>query len=172
MIIPLNLLVSPLRQGHYVALTWVMVVLGVIVILLAAYWMLWVVVETYRAVASKSWPSAEGVVVSSDVKIKPWGGSHRFEPVVIYEYTVGGARYRAKRTKFLRGLARNEGLADEITSRYPDGKRVMVHYSPKSPKLAVLEPGVPNWFTVLFLLTWAAIPMFMGVLMIGRALSR
>ncbi len=73
---------SLLQQSSPSALDWLMVALRAITVLIAVWWAVRVVVEARRTAASKSWPSIEGMVVSSWVETRPWGGGHRFQPVL------------------------------------------------------------------------------------------
>lgn len=49
----------------------------------------------------------------------------------------------------------SEDKAQTTIDRYPVGKRVQVYYSPESPSVCVLEPGITftikNYFWILFM---------------------
>ena len=91
-----------------------------------------------QAEASQSWPSIDGLIVSSQIK-----ENHDRVNVVTYNaavefaYDVEGNRYTSKHAS--RG---NSSEAREVVNRYPAGKPVKVFYDPQKPDFGVLEPGV------------------------------
>jgi hypothetical protein len=94
-----------------------------------------------RSMETQSWPSTQGVVKSSAVVSHPqWGGGRSFEPVITYEYSVGGQIYKQSRLRVL-GKYWNKEWAKGVTKRYPTGNRVTVYYDPAAPQQAVLEAG-------------------------------
>jgi hypothetical protein len=99
-----------------------------------------------EARASARWPSVQGVVISSEAATVSDGGSNRFAPDVLYEYTVNGVLHRARAVTLERRTFDSEAEAAEIAARYSDGAQVQVHYNAVDPSQAVLEPGgpVPN----------------------------
>jgi len=120
-----------------------------------------------RAKASKSWPSVEGTVLSSEVT-EDWDtttssrGGRRRESVtygaeVSYQYAVDGRSYTSTRVSFGQYQSSNCGHAAGIVGRYPEGKKVDVHYDPASPGTAVLEPGAGGG---------AYIPLLIGVVFV------
>jgi len=104
-----------------------------------------------KARASLSWPTADGVIMQSDVRReRRWvkTGKHRREKItykadVDYIYTVNGQEYSADRISYGGTHSSSSRVtADQITSQYPRGKKVTVSYDPQDPGEAVLEPGV------------------------------
>src|ERR1051325_5474763 len=111
-----------------------------------------------EAAAMKRWPIAKGRVLAAHVKAhrdvaggsSSSGGAHMtlYKPVVQYEYTVDGKRYRGERITQSPGLDRGvPEFAEQIVRRYAEGSDVDVRYNPKRPNEAVLEPRVPRSWT-------------------------
>ncbi|WP_081887643.1 DUF3592 domain-containing protein [Verrucomicrobium sp. BvORR034] len=96
-----------------------------------------------NASASKNWPTVPGKVVISEVdRRRSDKGSTTYSANVVYDYLVEGTTYSAKRVSFGSGSSSNPAGARTTQNKYKVGTEVNVHYSPKDPSLAVLEPGV------------------------------
>lgn len=96
-----------------------------------------------NASASKNWPTVPGKVVISEVdRHRSEKGSTNYSANVVYDYQVEGTTYSAKRVSFGDSRSSNPAGARTIQNKYKLGTEVLVHYSPKDPSLAVLEPGV------------------------------
>jgi hypothetical protein len=65
----------------------------------------------------------------------------RYEPRVTYEYAVDGYPRVGRRLR-MGSLATSEADAARIAGDYPVGSAVTVHYNPRRPVDAVLEPGL------------------------------
>jgi hypothetical protein len=96
---------------------------------------------------SRSWPSTSGRIISSRMMSGPpdaeWSD-------VEYEYRVDGRRYTSDRVSFGGPLHLSVNVgpeevccesAEDIVRRHPAGRTVRVHYDPKDPREAVLQPG-------------------------------
>ena len=102
-----------------------------------------------RGRRSASWPTVDATVTHSAVFTTAETSStgsrastmYEHFPAVRYEYEVGGKRYRSGRLIFLR-TNYTRADAEAAVARYPVGHRVTAHYSPRNPKVAVLEPGL------------------------------
>lgn len=110
-----------------------------------------------RALRSASWPSVDGVVVSSGVEqVVDASGRRVVVPAVRYHYEIpdrgdhlgrelrvayGWSRARPGR----RTLAAEMDSATATAARYPVGKSVRVSYDPHDPASAVLEPGMHDF---------------------------
>jgi hypothetical protein len=103
-----------------------------------------------RARRSVTWPTAEAVVVRSEVvtdtTTSGTGGSvgrtmTTYDPEVSFEYEVAGRRYRSSRIIFVDINYRYDD-AKATVDRYHVGSRVAARYDPRNPKVAVLEPGM------------------------------
>src|SRR5207302_20312 len=82
----------------------------------------------FRALQSKNWPVADGVVVS-------------FQENPNYRYSAGGKSYASSRVscnEFVYGpYSITNG--ERMVELYPLGAKVLVHYDPQNPASAVLE---------------------------------
>jgi len=97
-----------------------------------------------RALASTTWPHAEGEIVGSDVHVDGYheDGEAQLRTVIRYRYDVGGQTYHGERVFFGDDLAlRFAGPGKRRLAAYPIGTRVGVAYDPQQPRVAVLEPG-------------------------------
>ena len=97
---------------------------------------------------SEHWPVTQGKVVNSKVVVTGHGPvAPRASASVSYTYVVADSSYTAHNISF--GVAKTKltvgsGWEDArmVASGYPVGATVTVHYRPRTPHLAVLEPGV------------------------------
>jgi len=107
---------------------------------------------------ARDWPKTKGTVTSSHVeKRKRWIiasgvgfplrliSLHRYKPVIIYTYQVGGRSYQS--SKYKNGLITRSGewmslipkVVEKIIADHPEGKTVTVTYNPEDPVQAYLE---------------------------------
>jgi hypothetical protein len=90
---------------------------------------------------SANWPVAHGVITRSEVRTT-YGRERRRDPSysadVAYQYIVDGTTYRGTTISYAKGFFDN---ASTTVNRYPQGSAVDVHYHPKDPATAVLDPG-------------------------------
>ena len=110
------------------------------------------------AEASRSWPTAEGTVVASEVVVTR-GKGKTYTAQVRYSYQVGGAPYGSDRIQF-GSSGTDQKVANATVADHPVGKRVKVYYNPGKPAQAVLVPGVTGkWLTFVL---WFCAVMFIG----------
>jgi hypothetical protein len=105
-------------------------------------WGLW---EGFQAQRSGSWPSVEGTVVSSRVKLGTSGtGNSRsttYEADVLFRYQVDGAAYENDVLRIGQVSTGWKSGAQEDVRRHPPGPGI-VYYDPAEPSNSVLEPGL------------------------------
>lgn len=94
--------------------------------------------ERELAVASESWPSVTGRVLSSAVRRS--GRTRRAR--VRYAYKVRGKELIGTRIRYLEQVTLE--WASTTASRYRAGTPVAVYYDPAEPRESVLEPGRRN----------------------------
>ena len=88
---------------------------------------------------SRSWPVVPGVITESHRTYSGTGtkrrssGSH-----IAYQYAVNGKFYKGSVVSYAPDLLES---ATGTMNRYPQGAEVQVHYDPKDPATAVLDPG-------------------------------
>jgi hypothetical protein len=124
---------------------------------LAALGLAFLAVGGYHAwlgMASESWPTAEGKILSSRVQSRRDRDSNgrattQYTAKVDYEYQVGDRRYRSQRIQYGLFTSNVRGQARSVVDRYPQGQAVQVRYDPDSPETAVLDPG-PHPLALLF----------------------
>jgi hypothetical protein len=116
-----------------------------------------------RASETERWPKAEGVVLESAVAAIRDGGRQLYRPVVRYRYEVDGERYEGSRIKWSAILDfRKYSRARAMLDKYRSGHRIAVHYDPKRPGVAVLQPGPIDGVRAIYVIapTAAAYAMF------------
>ena len=92
--------------------------------------------------ASSAWPKTTGILLKHDV-ISRGGRSRSFyAPVVEFEFSAGGERYRGKRLRFAPMSFPNPGDAWAYLRAFPVGAGVDVFYDPADPARSVLQPGI------------------------------
>lgn len=119
---------------------------------------------------STAWPSVEGKVSKSEVRMQLGsGGGQSIESTVTYhadieyDYAVNGENLQGTRIAFGDLGTEDRSDADAISDKYPEGTIVTVYYKPKEHQVSLLEPGLrtSTWF-----------PVFLGIpfLLIGLTL--
>lgn len=97
----------------------------------------------FQARESGSWPSVQGIILSSKVTSQSDSDGTTYKPEVTYSYTVDGAKFTGNLIAYgLKGSSSSRGFAQYYDSKYPEGSAVPVAYDPASPQTSVLEPGV------------------------------
>ena len=109
-------------------------VIGVAISILAT----WV---DHAARRAESWPVTEGMILNSGVKAER-GKHRRYAPKIIVSYEVQGVPYRGNRigVALLKRFG-NRSQAERYAAKYPEGKRVTVHYNPQKPDRYYIEPA-------------------------------
>lgn len=90
--------------------------------------------------ASLAWPSAAGMIKTSEVASYRVKGGHQFRAHATYSYAVNGRPYSGDRIRF-GNYAGAKSVAEEDVARYQPGTSVQVRYNPSDPSVSVLEPG-------------------------------
>ena len=119
-----------------------------------------------RIIKSNSWPTVEGVVISSEVEGKCCSDySTGWWPRVNYSYHVEGKSYTADNIEVIDvGNGNTDIYAKQVVENYPVGKEVLVHYNPGNPAVAVLESGIPTNIGGLNTLGWIGFQVAVVVL--------
>ena len=96
----------------------------------------------WLGVSSLRWPTVEGEVLSSRVEVDSTSDAVglSYRPKVRYRYAVHGRNYVSESFTY-KGHSTEQEAAEEMAGRYRRGSLVKVHYHPRRPKWAVLEPG-------------------------------
>ena len=107
--------------------------LGLLTYLFIALWL---------GVSSRRWPTVEGEVLDSRAEVDRTSdaGHLSYRPKVRYRYVVHGREYVSGNFTY-KGHSMAQEAVEEMTDRYRTGSHVKVHYHPRHPKWAVLEPG-------------------------------
>jgi hypothetical protein len=138
---------------------------------LCSLWTLFMIWDNRRQVArARRWPTADGIVVSSTAEAYETsaGAPNRggrvklYEPVVEYSYEVNGREYHSTKVSFgARVSTQLQKAAEARAARYPRDAKVVVHYDPEHPALAVLETGVASQTgTILLAVVFVGLTLF------------
>eukprot|EP00761_Pharyngomonas_kirbyi_P014771 gb/GECH01014801.1/.p1 GENE.gb/GECH01014801.1/~~gb/GECH01014801.1/.p1 ORF type:complete len:440 (+),score=150.90 gb/GECH01014801.1/:1-1320(+) len=88
----------------------------------------------YYGMASESWPETTGVVMPPP---------DRKQPVVpLVKYKIDGVTYFTQFWSWKYWSSFEELGELDLTSRFPPGSKMQVHYNPSNPGMAVLETGI------------------------------
>lgn len=139
--------------GSFFGLTAVLMACTTIPTLLVFAALFWFIFRRWRGAqkmreASLNWPSTSGVVTRASIERRTSrtgnnATSTSYHPVIVYEYEVGGQRYRCDRLNAGSGLLHINRGADRdpqrVVDRYPVGSTVTVYYDPADPSNGALE---------------------------------
>ena len=125
--------------------------LGIIFLAVGIALAAWGFMNLSTAMESRSWPTADGKITSSQVvkKVERYTDSNNrrrnrtiYEAQVRYDYKVGGRSLIGSRVTMADSGSSSESRAKKIIKRYPPGSACTVYYNPDKPAEAVLEAGI------------------------------
>ena len=106
-------------------------------------------VEVYNGSRATAWPTAEGLVTSSNVKVETKTSGRRikrkttyYEPVITYEYKVDGKQYQGDRVSFSPFKTTDRNEAYEFSHDFITNPEINVRYDPAKPSESVLLAGI------------------------------
>jgi hypothetical protein len=121
-------------------------VLSMAMVFVGAAWQ----VENWRGRRLKQdsayWPTTKGEVVWSDIVVETGRDdtgrtATRYGAAIRYRYVLGGQRFESTRITWRDGQKTTRSAAQrKLLTRYPVGRAVTVHYDPRRPAMAVLQP--------------------------------
>lgn len=125
----------------------------------------WSVLQNARV--SESWPTTDGEILSSDVRVDNDEDGTSYFGDVTFRYFVDGIPYTSDNVSFGQ-YGGDRDHAEGIVARYPAGSGVTVHYDPGNVETAVLEPGVTwsSYFMLGFGALFTCIPLIVLPLML------
>ncbi|HRF93998.1 MAG TPA: DUF3592 domain-containing protein [Aggregatilineales bacterium] len=111
---------------------------------------------------SRSWSSAEGRIVSSQMM----RAGKQIQSQIEYEYVVDGKLYYNSRIR-LSNTAETHAQIKAKVQKYSKGASVIVYYDAKNPQNATLERNLRGWIPYIWLsfgviLTITAIILYLG----------
>jgi hypothetical protein len=126
--------------------SWSIMIFCIVSLLLGSYVLYSGIKNLENANQSGEWSTANGSIISSDVRneIKNSNGrsSTVYFPRVAYQYIVGNNSFISDRISFGDYGSGSESRAIGIAGKYPMGSQVTVHYNPSDPSQSVIETGV------------------------------
>jgi hypothetical protein len=94
-----------------------------------------------RQIRARGYPSAEGQIIRSDLKVHWSDGSPTYGMDLQFAYTVKGVVYTGNRYRYRSDTGKKE-LIQKLLAPLKPGQAVTVRYNPSDPSDAVLQPGV------------------------------
>ncbi len=91
---------------------------------------------------SEAWPTTTGRVLATSVNPFEKEGGTSYQPVVNYEYEVGGQSFTGEATWQDLDSYPSQYLAERVLWAYPTGGAITVYYNPREPSRSVLVPGI------------------------------
>lgn len=90
--------------------------------------------------------TAEATVESAGVgeKVNPDRVTNDYYPVIVYNYTVDGEKYRNQNYKA--GSGRRVGdqfWAEDVVEEYEEGEKITVYYTPSDPSNSFIKDSMP-----------------------------
>ena len=122
----------------------------------------------WLGVSSGRWPTTEGQILESRVELdlKSTSSIPSYRPRVRYRYRVNGKEYTSEKLTY-KGYSTVQEVVQEMVRPYRIGSSVQVHYHPRHPARAVLEPGTTRKYLIPILLAAglmaAGITALMGI---------
>jgi hypothetical protein len=101
--------------------------------------------DLHKASRAKTWPTAEGRILSSSLRERNDGEGTSYEVAILYEYFVNGRAHRSDVWRVRPGSSSFTKAATAAVERYPVGAAVTVYFNPEDPADAMLEPGKISW---------------------------
>ncbi len=103
--------------------------------------------EIYLARESRSWPSTDGTIKRSGLKVRTGGSStgpsYDYDADIVYQFAVDGQTRRGNEVTFgVHGSTASS--VQTLLNRYPTGKTVNVYYRASAPDSCILEPGLKH----------------------------
>ena len=98
-----------------------------------------------KANRAKTWPTAQGRILSSRLAEVSDSDGIIYKAAVLYEYRVNGMDYRSDVWQVRAGSSSFTRAATKVVERYPAGATVTVYFNPEDPSDAMLEPGKVSW---------------------------
>jgi len=86
----------------------------------------------------ENWPSVEGTVLYSKIRIETKGLKERYFPFIGYKYTVDSKEYKGSTRGFWSSGYLNKTAAQSVIAKYTEGVKVTVHYDPENPAKSIL----------------------------------
>jgi hypothetical protein len=124
--------------------------------------------QAARAASAKSWRSAEGRIISSQLVAGCGRNGAQTFPRIQYEYRYEGAVYAGSRVAVDTDYCGWSKAGSEIVERYRPGSNVKVFVNPARPSESSLIVGDPQSLTI-----WALAISFMAIaLSIAMLLQR
>lgn len=139
-------------------------------------------ITTRRLVIAKrneGWPTTTGTIISSKLESYEQSRSDHpslsdiiYSPRVEYQYIVDSEAYTSSRVAAADYSSSDYGEMNAIIQRYPEGKRIAVHFDPKDPGYAVLEVGMTEGNYVNLVISFFALSIPGGILLIFWLVTR
>ncbi|NLE65148.1 MAG: DUF3592 domain-containing protein [Elusimicrobia bacterium] len=155
-------------RGSFPVFPVLLLIIGLFVVLPAAK-------SVQESISFPNWPHVEGEVLSSAIELEdlvsPEPSSQRYRAKVWFGYEVNGNAHVSRTIRVGEGFVKDRAAVEKILARYPEGRKVQVHYLPNDPEAGALEQGeVPSG--VFWRFGLGAMMAFFGLMGVIAALSK
>ena len=125
---------------------------GILLIILASlaglFLSIYATNSAVNAYKSKSWPTVEGIITSSEV-----ARHSKYVPEIRYSYMIDSVEFSSEKISLSpTAQYKYKDDAAKITDKYPANTKVKVYYDPNRFDFALLEPGIKGVHIFMFLL--------------------
>ena len=125
--------------------------------------LLWALMTAWTAERALHWPTVQGVILASSVRVEPSRGGYAYIPQVSYEYRLGTNRYEGQAITAM-DAADFEETVRNMVAAYPGGLTVRVYVDPKDPHHALLKPGFSTYLAFWLGLSLVGIVVGVGLI--------
>ncbi|OHD65872.1 MAG: hypothetical protein A2176_03420 [Spirochaetes bacterium RBG_13_51_14] len=119
------------------------------------------IADVKNMVSSKSWPTAKGIVMKSEVQ----SSGQYFYPEITYVFHVKKKKYESSNFDLSNTQSGDPLPSKRAVKRYPAGKEVTVYYNPTNPEECALEPGF-EWSVLVMMFGGGAAFLFFAWMVI------
>ena len=106
--------------------------------------LIWTTYKTIESMESRSWPSVEGRIVTSEINWSRGSDGQMASALIEYNYVINAIVYKSDRVGVGSSVSSDrvsKGMR-EVVARYTVGKLVPVYYNPDDHGASVLESGL------------------------------
>ncbi len=97
--------------------------------------------------AARSWPTAQGKILSAKVEVHHGDDGSTYSAEFTYEYSVKGNRYQNNRYNFFSVSGRRK-RAKALVDEHPVGSTTEIFYDPQDPQNSVMSLALGWWLAI------------------------
>ncbi len=132
------------------------------------------VVRFIKGIQAKSWPTASGKIVNSNL-VERWGSEDmEYEAEIKYSYTALNKEYKSNNLYFGLLSPTSKWPAKYLVKKYKKPTNIKVYYNPKSPSESILIVGlnIIQIHTIIILLIHGLFAAYFSLALYGLFLEK